>query len=94
MFERMRLNVPFWLEHELRQYPRHVPDLDALAAGKDKLVLASGIESKGLLAYRPNLVLAERLGVEVAEFPGNHVGYVGQPVEFAARLHEVLSSAA
>ena len=91
MFERMRHNVPFWLEHEFRQYPRHVPDLDALAAGKDKLVLASGVESKGLLPYLPNVVLSERLGVEVAEFPGDHLGYLRHPVEFAVRLHEVLS---
>ncbi|QUQ65081.1 alpha/beta hydrolase [Kutzneria sp. CA-103260] len=93
MFERMRHNVPFWLEHELRQYPRHEPDLTALAAGKDKLVLASGVESKGLLPYLPNIVLSERLGVPVTEFPGDHLGYVRHPVEFAARLHEVLSSA-
>lgn len=92
MFERMRHNVPFWMEHELRQYVRHVPDLDAVAAGKDKLVLANGVESKGLLPYLPNIVLAERLGVEVAEFPGNHIGYARHPAEFAARLHEVLSS--
>ena len=90
MFERGRHNVPFWMEHELRQYVRHEPDLDALAASKDKLVLASGVESKGLLPYLPNVVLAERLGVEVAEFPGDHIGYARHATEFAARLHEVL----
>ncbi|MFI9379904.1 alpha/beta hydrolase [Kutzneria sp. NPDC052558] len=93
MAGRMRHNIPFWLEHELRQYPRQVPDLAALAASKDKLVLASGDESKGLLPYLPNLVLSERLAVPVTEFPGGHLGYFRQPVEFAERLHEVLSSA-
>lgn len=94
MFERMRHNVPFWFEHEFKPYPRHVPDLDALAASRDKIVLANGVESKGLLASLPNLVLSERLGVPVSEFPGDHLGYARHAAEFAARLHEVLSSAA
>jgi len=93
MFERMRHNVPFWFDHEFNPYPRHVPDLAALAAAKDKLALACGVESRGLVAYRPNVVLSERLGVPVTEVPGDHLGYVRHPVEFAARLHEVLSSA-
>jgi pimeloyl-ACP methyl ester carboxylesterase len=91
MFERMKVNVPFWFDHEFRPYPRHEPDLDALAASKDKLVLASGVESRGLLPYLPNVVLAEKLGVEVVEFPGDHLGYTRHPAEFAAQLHKVLS---
>jgi pimeloyl-ACP methyl ester carboxylesterase len=94
MLGRMAHNVPFWLEHELRQYIRHVPDLDALAAGRDRLVLASGVESRGLLPYRPNEVLSDRLGLDVVEFPGDHLGYLRHPVEFAATLRAVLSSAA
>ncbi|MFC0430436.1 alpha/beta fold hydrolase [Kutzneria buriramensis] len=94
MFERMAFNVSFWMEHELRQYPRHELDLDALADSKGKLVLASGVESRGLLPYRPNEVLSDRLGVDVVEFPGGHLGYLQHPVEFAAQLHELLSSAA
>jgi hypothetical protein len=39
-------------------------------------------------------VLSERLGVPVSEFPGDHLGYARHAAEFAARLHEVLSSAA
>jgi len=94
MFERMRHNVPFWFDHEFNPYPRHRPDLAALDAAKDKLVLACGVESRGLLAYRPNVVLSESLGLPLVEFPGEHLGYARHPVEFAARLHEVLSSAA
>jgi hypothetical protein len=90
----MAFNVSFWMEHELRQYPRHELDLDALAAAKDRLVLASGAESRGLLPYRPNEVLSDRLGVDVVEFPGGHLGYMQHPVEFGAQLHDVLSSAA
>jgi pimeloyl-ACP methyl ester carboxylesterase len=94
MFARMKVNVPFWFDHEFRSYPRHEPDFDALAASKDKLVLASGVESRGLLAYRPNEVLSDRLGIDVVEFPGDHLGYARHAVEFAAKLHEVLSPAA
>ncbi|HEY0499820.1 MAG TPA: alpha/beta hydrolase [Kutzneria sp.] len=92
MFERMRHNVPFWFDHEYIPYPRHQVDLAALDVAKDKLVLACGVESRGLLAYRPNVVLSERLGLDLVEFPGDHLGYARHPVEFAARLHEVLGA--
>ena len=94
VLERSKHNVPFWFDHEFIPYPRHEVDLAALAAAKDKLVLACGVESRGLLAYRPNVVLSERLGLPLAEFPGDHLGYARHRVEFAARLDEVLSSAA
>jgi pimeloyl-ACP methyl ester carboxylesterase len=94
VFERMRHNVPFWFDHEFTPYPRHELDFAALDAAKDKLVLACGVESRGLLAYRPNVVLSERLGLPLVEFPGEHLGYARHPVEFAAKLHEVISSAA
>ncbi|MEV6608799.1 alpha/beta fold hydrolase [Kutzneria sp. NPDC051319] len=94
MMGRSKHNVPFWFDHEFVPYPRHVPDLAALAAAKDQLVLTCGVESRGLLAYRPNEVLSDRLGIDVVEFPGDHLGYARHAVDFAAKLHEVLSSPA
>jgi hypothetical protein len=34
---------------------------------------------------------AELIGVELAEFPGDHDGFIGAPSAFADRLREVLA---
>lgn len=86
----MSANAPFFLEHQLRQFTGHLPDLDALAPYADRLVPAAGEESRGLLLRRPAEALARRLGVGLAEFPGGHVGCVERPAAFADRLLDVL----
>ncbi len=90
MIARIQRNLPFWLEHELRQYTAVTPDVAALAAVSSQLVLAGGRDSRDQLPYRPNLVLAERLGLSVVDFPGDHIGFVRHPVEFAEQLDRVL----
>jgi pimeloyl-ACP methyl ester carboxylesterase len=90
-FERMRQNQAYWLEHELRQYPRLTPDLAALQPYAARFVLGVGQDSRGTLPYRSSPVLAERLGISVSEFAGGHIGYVTHPLEFAAGLQRVLS---
>jgi pimeloyl-ACP methyl ester carboxylesterase len=92
MMARMQTNLLFWMEHELRQYPRYLPDVEALRAVSGKLVLAGGEQSRDTFPYRPNLSLAERLGLNVVDFPGDHTGYVIEPTEFAKRLAEILSA--
>jgi hypothetical protein len=92
----MAANQEYFLEHELRQYVRLVPDLRALHRGKSRLVLAGGRGSRDaggyLLPYRPNQVLASKLGLSVVDFPGAHVGYLTHPDEFAAALGAVLAA--
>jgi pimeloyl-ACP methyl ester carboxylesterase len=90
---RLGRNQVFWFEHELRTYPAFVPDLAALAAGVDRLRLAGGETSCEHFSCRPTTVLAARLGVEVTYFPGGHVGHVTHPIEFAAALDRVLTTA-
>lgn len=92
MLARMKVNSEFWLEHELRQYPRMQPDIAALQAVSYKLVLAGGSESRQYFPYRPNLVLAAQLGLQVVDFPGNHIGYALRAPEFAEQLHTVLAA--
>lgn len=79
-----------WLEHELRQYPRVALDLDALAAHARQLVLAGGCDSHDQVSYQPSKVLAQRLGLQVVEFPGGHLGFVAAPAEFAQALRDAL----
>ncbi|HEY1177687.1 MAG TPA: alpha/beta hydrolase [Phytomonospora sp.] len=90
MIARMRGNFPFFLEEEVIRYPRRVPDLTALAASKDKLILAGGEDSRAEFPYRPNLVLAAELGLAVHDLPGDHIGYVSARETFPAALSALL----
>ncbi|MBL1097562.1 alpha/beta fold hydrolase [Streptomyces coffeae] len=90
MVSRMHANTPYFLEHILRQFTTHVPDVAALERVADRLVLAAGRESRGQLLRRPAALLAERFGGEVVEFPGGHVGLAEHPAEFAEALSATL----
>lgn len=75
------------------------PDYDALRAAPTRVVIAAGVESRGLMTWRSSQALADRLGVDLTEFPSHHggflggdTGYAGQPEAFAARLREVLDA--
>lgn len=83
-------NAIHWFEHELRQYPAARLDVDALTVRAGQISLASGRESRGRPAYEVNVDLGRRLGLDVAELPGGHVGFVSHPAEFAASLLRVL----
>lgn len=89
--ERIQRNLQFWMEHEMRQYPRHPVDFDALDAAADKVVFAVGAESIQTMPGRPAAVLAKRFGREAIEFPGDHIGYLAHPAEFAKVMAEVLN---
>ncbi len=90
MMTRMAGNSDFFFAHELRPFSRYVPDLPALDANQDRIVLAGGHDSRAHLPYRPATWLAERFGTQVVDFPGDHAGYATQPAAFAAKLREVL----
>lgn len=67
------------------------PDLDALAASRVPWRLATGRDSVGRPYHRPAHVLAEGLGMSVAEFSGGHTPYLHQPEEFTAALTGLLT---
>lgn len=86
MMRRMGANLEFFLEQELTDYTRRAPDRAALVAQRDKVTLAGGRESRDFVPYRPNLILAEWLGLRVHDYPGDHIGYATEPAGFAAAL--------
>lgn len=90
--ENLISNATYWLEHELRQYPRVELDLAALSAHAERIILAGGREAQNQLPYQPNRVLARQLGREIVNFPGGHLGFVAYPAEFARKLLAVLKS--
>jgi pimeloyl-ACP methyl ester carboxylesterase len=80
---------------------RYRVDVDALAAGPTRVVLAVGEESARQFPGRAAAATAGLLGHETTVFPGHHGGFAaeegpwpGQATAFAARLREVLDSGA
>jgi hypothetical protein len=78
--------------HLIRQTTTFRPDVEALKAAQTRTVVGVGATSKGQLAHRTGLALAEKLGVDPVVFPGDHSSFLGQPGEFAQALQEVLRS--
>ncbi|MCF3102312.1 alpha/beta fold hydrolase [Streptomyces roseoverticillatus] len=86
-------NSEFFLSHVMLPSTRSVPDVTALAAVADRIVLAGGQASRTHDVHRPVALLAQRLSRELAEFPGGHAGYATHPALFAAHLAAVLAGA-
>ncbi|HEY6056900.1 MAG TPA: alpha/beta hydrolase [Candidatus Limnocylindrales bacterium] len=76
------------------------PPYEALRGASTRIVLGVGEESSQTLTGRATAAIADRLGLAPVTFPSHHggflggeSGYPGKPVEFAAKLREVLASA-
>jgi pimeloyl-ACP methyl ester carboxylesterase len=68
------------------------PDLDALRRSLTRIVVGVGDESTPeQMVYQTAHALAQRLGGQPAQFPGDHGGFGSHPDDFAARLREVLA---
>ncbi|MDO3636963.1 alpha/beta fold hydrolase [Mycolicibacterium arseniciresistens] len=74
--------------HELQATTRYLPDIEALRAAR--VVVGIGAESARLVTHRTSTALAELLGSQPVIFPGEHVGFMSHPVEFAAAISRVL----
>ena len=80
-------NVMYWFEREVLTYPFRDFDLKILQERRPILLLANGGSSNHeALQYRANLVLGEKLGIEVTDLPGLHLGFASHPKEFAQEL--------
>jgi len=87
-------NATYWMEHELRQYPRVAIDLDALQRGCRQIVLAGGRNSQDYMTYQPGKTLAQKLGLDIVNLPGGHLGFMLYPAEFAEALLDTLKARA
>ena len=88
---RMRASTDHFLAHLLRPTTRYRPDVAALRAAPARIVVAAGAASHGQLANRSAVALASQLGTPVAEFPGDHGGFLAGPERFGRELARVLS---
>jgi pimeloyl-ACP methyl ester carboxylesterase len=88
---RMRATTEVFLAHLIRPTTRYRPDLETLRAASTRVVVAVGATSKGQLANRSAVALAEQLGTPVVEFPGDHGGFAARPDQFGRALDQVLA---
>ena len=87
----IRANAIYWFEHELRQYPPVNINFDALRAHSARIVLVAGRESRGYPSYDVSAELAKKLGRDLIELPGGHIGFVAEPAEFAREFVQALA---
>ncbi len=80
-----------WFAHEMRETTHWQPDLDALRAVADRIVIGIGEESTGQECDRTSRALGALLGIEPTLFPGDHTGFAEDPAAFEPRLREVLA---
>ena len=92
--EQNQANAMYWMEHELRQYPRVELDLNALTAHTNQMVLVGGRDSQDQMTYQPGKVLAQKLGLEIINLPGGHLGFMSFPAEFVHELMDALKDRA
>jgi pimeloyl-ACP methyl ester carboxylesterase len=85
-------NARYWMEHELRQYPRVELDLARLAVYAERIILAGGQDSNAQMTYQPNTVLAQQFGCDIIDFPGGHLGFLAFPAEFTQVLMNALTN--
>jgi pimeloyl-ACP methyl ester carboxylesterase len=79
-----------FITHELRGTAGYQPDIGALTRGPARVVVGIGATSAGLITYRTSVALADLLGVQPVEFPGDHGGFITAPDEFADVLRATL----
>ena len=74
----------------LKPFTRYQPAVDTLRSGPPRVVVAVGESSRGELAQRSAVALADRLGTSPVALPGAHAGFMSDPVAFADRIRQVL----
>jgi pimeloyl-ACP methyl ester carboxylesterase len=75
----------------LKPFTRYAPAVEALRGPGPRVVIGLGDASRGEVAPRSAIALAERLGSEPVLFPGDHGGFMADPVAFADTLRKVLT---
>ncbi|MED1738958.1 alpha/beta hydrolase [Bacillus swezeyi] len=87
--DQLMANIDYFILSEVPGLREYRPDIGRLKASSIAVTPAGGIDSQGFLPYRYAEALADHLGTGVVDFPGNHVGCVLYPREFAEKLDEV-----
>lgn len=78
----------------LKPFTRYEPAVDTLRSGRARVVIAVGEASRGEVALRSTVALAERLGTSPTPFPGDHGGFLSDPESFADAVRQSLAPTA
>ncbi|QYC41036.1 putative hydrolase [Nonomuraea coxensis DSM 45129] len=93
MMGRLASNATFFIGYEAPYFSRHVPDLAAVRAAGVRVVPALGAATAEDEPYaRATRLVAERLGAEIAPFPGDHGGFGTDPAAFGEALRKTLAT--
>jgi pimeloyl-ACP methyl ester carboxylesterase len=90
-FARVSSNFEYWLAHGLMPLSLYRPDVEALRGLS--VVIGIGEASAGQPIDGMGKALADKLGIERAPFPGDHMGFAMKPDGFAESLHRALAGA-
>jgi len=85
----------FLIQQELLPVTNYLPDITGTQQNGTRVIIAIGkwsLEHKNWLAEVAQ-VLANKLGCELAIFPGHHGSFMDMPVEFAEKLRTILQKA-
>jgi pimeloyl-ACP methyl ester carboxylesterase len=91
LMRRSQTNMEHFFAHQLRGAAGYLPDLETLSRSGTRVVIGVGAASRGQAPYQAALEVADRLGLDTVEFPGDHQGFSARPDEFAATVLRVLS---
>jgi pimeloyl-ACP methyl ester carboxylesterase len=90
---RRALNGKHFVRREARSARVYMPDIERLATVTSRLVLAGGEDGRPFVAYRCAAKAAERLGVPLVEFPGDHAAPLLAQPGFVEKLRALLARA-
>jgi pimeloyl-ACP methyl ester carboxylesterase len=79
-----------FFDHDLRATTRYLPKVDRLTTASTRVVIGLGERSGHLNTHRTSVAMAALLAEPPVAFPGDHAGFLGQPVEFAAVIRSAL----
>ena len=92
--EKMVRNINYFITNEAAGIRRYTLDIDtlkiALNVPSTRVIPAGGQASKAYFPYQCADALANCLGEEIVDFPGNHAGYVFPQNGFAEQLCSIL----
>jgi pimeloyl-ACP methyl ester carboxylesterase len=90
-FARVSGNFEYWLAHGMMPLSLYRPDVEALRAGKPRVVVGLGEQSAGQPIYDMGMAVAEKLGSKAFALPGDHMGFGPHADAFAEALHRAFA---
>ncbi|GIO29310.1 MULTISPECIES: alpha/beta fold hydrolase [Paenibacillus] len=85
-------NEYFLIRHEMIPSINYMPDIEKIKQNRVNIVVAAGKMTLDKRKYygRTVPILAEKLGCEMATFPGHHISFFDMPREWASVLRDLL----